>query len=124
VLRYFGVEGIRERLRAHIEMAASLGREVSATEGWELAAPVSFSTVALRFTPAHLDGPVADRTNLEIMERVNRTGEVFLSHTVLGGRTAIRLTVGNLRTTPAHVGRAWELLKSAARDVAPAPSGG
>jgi aromatic-L-amino-acid decarboxylase len=45
---------------------------------------------------------------------VNRTGEVFLSHTRLSGRFVIRLSVGNLRTEPRHVERAWALLREAA----------
>ena len=54
-----------------------------------------------------------------IMDAVNRGGDVFLSHTRLNGRFTIRLAVGNLRTEARHVERAWELLQSAAREVAP-----
>ncbi len=56
--------------------------------------------------------------NLEILDRVNESGEAFLSHARLGGRIALRLSVGNLRTTEDHVLRAWELLQDAARSVA------
>ena len=53
------------------------------------------------------------------MDAVNRTGEVFLSHTRLRGRFAIRLAIGNLRTEARHVERAWELLREAAADGGP-----
>ena len=56
-----------------------------------------------------------DARNAAIIDAVNRTGEVFLSHTRLAGRFTIRLSVGNLRTEPRHVERAWELLRQAAR---------
>ena len=55
-----------------------------------------------------------DRVNLRILERLNRSGEVLLTHTVLNGRVVLRLSIGNLRTTPAHVRRVWELLREAA----------
>ena len=55
----------------------------------------------------------ADRGNERIMEAVNRSGEAYLSHTRLGGRTVLRLAVGNAGTTEAHVARAWELLREA-----------
>ena len=56
----------------------------------------------------------ADAANAAIMDAVNRTGEVFLSHTRLRDRFTIRLSVGNLRTEPRHVERAWALLRDAA----------
>jgi aromatic-L-amino-acid/L-tryptophan decarboxylase len=58
-----------------------------------------------------------DGANGAIIDAVNRTGEIFLSHTRLNGRFTIRLAVGNLRTERRHVERAWELLRAAAREV-------
>ena len=88
--------------------------------GWERLAPVPLSTVCFRHVPP--GGWPATRTrstrhNAAVMEAVNRTGEVFLSHTKLNGRFAIRLSVGNLRTEARHVERAWELLQAAAAEV-------
>ena len=84
-----------------------------------------FSTVCFRWRPASLadreDGEVADfldAANAEIMDVVNRTGEVFLSHTRLAGRFTIRIAVGNLRTEARHVERAWSLLRAAAAEQA------
>jgi aromatic-L-amino-acid decarboxylase len=111
VLRYFGAEGIRSRLREHIRMAHELAERVGTEPGWELTSPVSFSTLTMRYASPHVDPAQLDRLNHEIIERVNRTGEAFLSHAVLRGSVAIRFTIGNIRTTDAHVMRAWELLK-------------
>ena len=91
-------------------------------EGWELAAPVSLGVLVLRYAPAALSAEAQDRINHDILERVNRGGEAFLTHTVLGGRVAIRLAVGNLRTSEAHAARAWELLRAAARAARGAPA--
>ena len=126
LLRWFGLEGLRQRIERHIELAADLAAAVEADPDWELLAPVPFSTVCLRWRPsaiaARADEPaVADRldqANAAIIDAVNRSGEVFLSHTRLAGRFTIRVAVGNLRTEARHVDRAWELLRDAAASQA------
>jgi aromatic-L-amino-acid/L-tryptophan decarboxylase len=118
-LRWFGLEGLRRRIERHIAMAADFAGWVDADPSWQLVAPVPFSTVCFRWT-GDGGGDVAttddelDNRNAAIMDAVNRSGEVFLSHTRLGGRYVIRLSVGNIRTEPRHVARAWELLRRAA----------
>ena len=124
-LRWFGLEGLRRRITRHLELGAAFARWIDDDPDWERLAPAPFSTVCFRWRPAELtdeaDPTVAsrlDEANAAIMDAVNRTGEVFLSHTRLAGRFTIRLAVGNLRTEARHVERAWELLRGAARDVA------
>jgi aromatic-L-amino-acid decarboxylase len=85
---------------------------------------VPFSTVCFRWRPRDLarnDGREVDQTldrlNEAILERVNRTGEVFLSHTRLDGRFTLRIAIGHLRTERRHVERAWELVRDAARET-------
>ena len=121
LLRWFGLEGLRRRIRHHLEMTADFAAAVDAAPDWERLAPVPFSTVCFRYRPERLavDETGLDAANIAIMDAVNRSGEVFLSHTRLAGRFTIRLAVGNLRTEARHVERAWELLQSAAREVAP-----
>ena len=123
-LRWFGLEGLRQRIERHLELAADLAAAIEADPDWERLAPVPFSTVCFRWRPAALaaraDEPeIAERldvANAAIMDAVNRTGDVFLSHTRLAGRFTIRVAVGNLRTEARHVERAWELLRAAAAD--------
>jgi aromatic-L-amino-acid decarboxylase len=120
VLRYFGSEGIAERIRNHCRLASVFAGLVDSAPGWERVAPVPFSTVVFRHGhSAAADDPaeLQDRLNMAILERVNESGEAFLSHTRLHGRVALRLSVGNLRSTEKHVRRAWELLTSAAAEV-------
>jgi aromatic-L-amino-acid decarboxylase len=118
-LRWFGLEGLRRRIRHHLELAASFAAWVDADPDWERLAPVPFSTVCFRFRPAGVAAgdEALDTMNAAIMDSVNRTGEVFLSHTRLRGRFTIRLAVGNLRTEERHVARAWELLRAAAAEI-------
>jgi aromatic-L-amino-acid decarboxylase len=121
VLRWFGVEGIRERLREHLRLARLFASWVREEDGWEVTAPAPFSLVCFRHVPAGLSPEEVDAHNERVMAAVNATGEAYLSHTRLRGRTSLRLAVGNLRTTEAHVRRAWELLKGAAADSSRAP---
>jgi len=124
VLRSFGAQGVRDRIRYHIALARTFGGWVDGEPEWLRLAPIHFSTISFRCAPAHLTGPEQDALNLEIMEQVNGTGEVFLSHTRLHGRIALRLSIGNLRTEERHLARSWELLRShAAALVAPVPTG-
>ncbi len=114
-LRWFGLDGLRRRIERHIDMATTFAGWVDAAPDWERLAPVPFSTVCFRWNPGLSMGEAAlDERNAAIMDAVNRSGEVFLSHTRLNGRFVIRLSVGNLRTEPHHVERAWALLRGAA----------
>lgn len=120
VLRTFGVAGIRERLRFHIALAQQFRLWVEEHPDFEVVAPTPLSVVCFRYRPQHnnLSEAVLDKLNERILEAVNKTGEVFLSHTKLHGRYTLRLAVGNLGTTEQHVRRAWELLQEVVNDVA------
>ena len=112
VLRYYGQQGLAERLAQHIQMAQDFAHWVDASPHWERLAPTPFSTVCFRARPAALaqDEAALDTLNAALLDRVNATGRAFLSHTRLHGRYTLRLAIGNLRTTPAHVAEAWDLL--------------
>jgi aromatic-L-amino-acid decarboxylase len=125
MLRAFGAEGLRRRIRRHIEMAQAFAAWIDEAPDWERLAPVPFSTVCFRFRPAALAGregepevaAALDALNERLMEWLNRTGEIFVSHTRLNGRFSLRLAIGNLRTEERHVARAWALLQEGARAV-------
>ena len=103
VLRCFGAERLREIQREHIALARLFASLVEESHDWELVAPPRFSLVVFRKRGS-------DEENEEIVERANRSGELFLSHTKLDDRYVIRLAIGNARTTEADVRRAWEVL--------------
>lgn len=104
VLRCHGRSGLQRHIRNGIDLAARFERWVAAEPGWELCAPRPFSVVCFR-----LEGE--DERTRALLERVNSSGEVFLSHAVLNGRYALRLAVGQYWTTEADVARAWEVLR-------------
>jgi aromatic-L-amino-acid/L-tryptophan decarboxylase len=112
VLRYFGLDGLRSRIAEHLDQAARFGSWVDDEPDAERLAPVPFATVCFRWHPIGVeDEAVLDRLNERLMERLNATGEVFLSHTRLRGRFALRVALGNLRTELRHLERAWALVR-------------
>jgi aromatic-L-amino-acid decarboxylase len=120
-LRWFGLDGLRRRIRHHLDLAQEFAAWIDDSPAWERLAPVPFSTVCFRHVPPALahDDALVDAHNAAIMEAVNRSGAIFLSHTKLDGRFTIRLAVGNLRTERRHVQRAWAALQRAAMEVEP-----
>jgi aromatic-L-amino-acid decarboxylase len=119
VIRAYGAEGLRGRIRAHCAMARELAGWIGDHPGFELAAPVPFSVVCFRAVP-DLDEERRDRFNERLLQAVNDAGPVLLSHTRLGGRVVLRIAIGNLRTGPEHVARAWEIVRSRAAELAAA----
>ncbi|MEK9502243.1 pyridoxal phosphate-dependent decarboxylase family protein [Gaopeijia maritima] len=116
VLRRFGVDGMVSRLREHVRLTRVVQGWVEATPGWEVLAPCPFATLIFRHAPADLDEAALDRHNRALMERVNRSGVAFFSHTEVRGRIGLRFSIGNLRTTEAHLRRTWGALESAAAE--------
>jgi aromatic-L-amino-acid/L-tryptophan decarboxylase len=114
MVRTYGVEGISDRIREHIRLAHEFESWVRATPGWEVAAPVPFSTVNFRACPKNVPAEKWDDFNERVLNAVNATGEVFLSHTRLHGNFVMHLAIGNIRTEEKHVARTWELLKAEA----------
>jgi aromatic-L-amino-acid decarboxylase len=121
-LRWFGMEGIRRRIAYHLDLGSAFASWVDADPDWERLAPAPFSTICFRHRPARFAGredePAIrlqlDEMNTRLMDAVNRTGEIFLSHTRLRDRFTIRMAIGNLHTEPRHVDRAWALLRAEA----------
>jgi aromatic-L-amino-acid decarboxylase len=120
VLRHLGAEGIRSAIVSHIQLAQLFSHWIDGDPDFERLAPVPFSVVCFRANPRHLALADAelDTFNERVLEAVNRTGEVFLSHTRLHDRFVIRLAVGHLRTSQQHVERAWALLRLHAARIA------
>ena len=108
VLRCYGRRGLQERIRRAIALAELFEGWVRAEPGWEVCAPRPFSVVCFRKHGG-------DRENGALLERVNRSGEIFISHTRLDGRYVLRLAIGHESTTEHHVRRAWEVLREHAK---------
>jgi aromatic-L-amino-acid decarboxylase len=120
VLRSYGVEGLRAKLRAHLALAQELAAAVDAHPDFERLAPVPLQTVCFRWAPHRPDGtPPAeaalDAANRRILDAVNAGGRAFLSHTRLAGRFALRFSIGQTENRRADVQEGWrEVLAAAA----------
>ncbi len=110
VVRHYGVEGLRYHVRRHIELAQRFRLWVEADERFELAAPAPLNLVCFR----HRAG---DDVNRELLERLNRSGDLYLTHTILDNRYVLRLCVGQARTEERHVVDAWRRIQRTAQDL-------
>ena len=110
VLRHFGIEGLQARLSEHMRLARLFADWVDSSADFERLAPVPFSVVCFRWNPAgnRWTESELDAKNEELVERVNKSGTVFLSHTRLRGKLALRVAIGHLRTHEEHIRAAWE----------------
>jgi aromatic-L-amino-acid decarboxylase len=111
VLKAFGRRGIADRIREHVRLATLFRTWVEADARFEVCAPQPLSVVCFRLREG------TDEQNQALIDTVNATGEVYLSHTRLHNRLVLRLAIGSLRTEERHVRRAWELLQDGVRSV-------
>lgn len=108
VIRYFGSDGLVERIREHCRLAALFTSWVEASEDFEMMAPVPFALVCFRACPNGVTD--LDSLNLQIMNDINASGEAYLSHTKLNGKVVLRLSVGSIRVEERHLQKVWKLL--------------
>jgi aromatic-L-amino-acid/L-tryptophan decarboxylase len=120
VLYAHGLEGLREHVRGHVALATTLADRVRGEPGFVLAAPPSLALVCLRCDTG--DPAADDRATREVLGRVNASGRAFLTHTVVGGRYAIRVAIGGVTTGGDDVDALWELLRATAAEVRAAAS--
>ncbi len=114
VLRYFGQQGLAAHIREHRRLAQLVAQWVDASADFERLAPTPFSVVCVRAHPVGMDNEgQLDALNERILNRINAAGRFFLSHTRVHGRFAIRIAIGNLRTTAQHVRDVWRALQEA-----------
>ena len=108
VIRHYGVEGLQHHIREHVNLAQQFKRWVTESTDFELAAPAPLNLVCFR----HRGG---DEINRHILERLNQSGEMYLTHTMLNGKFTLRLCVGQTQTAARHVERAWNLIQAASQ---------
>ncbi len=110
VIRHYGVEGLQHNVREHVRLAQQFADWVRNDTRFELAAPVPLNLVCFR----HKAG---DAVNQQIMDRLNCSGDLFLTHTKLNGKLTLRLSIGQMNTQQRHVERAWERIREEAERV-------
>ncbi|MGZ5384073.1 MAG: pyridoxal-dependent decarboxylase [Acidimicrobiia bacterium] len=108
VIRHYGVDGLRAFVGEHLRLARLFASWIDADDDFELAAPVPVNLVCFR----HMGG---DNINQRIMDRVNQSGEIYLTHTRLNGELTLRMSIGQTHTEERHVRNAWALIRTASR---------
>jgi len=116
VIRSYGVEGLQAMVREHLRLAALVKDWVEADSRFELLAPVDLGLVCFRLNDGR-DEAALTELNHRFLERINAAGPVFLTHTTLRGRFAVRLVVGQRTTEERHVRGAWDVISAAADGV-------
>ncbi len=115
VLRSFGVEGIRNKIKEHIRIAAIFKEKIENADDFELMAPVPFNCVCFRFNPGNVkEYDEINILNEKLLKNLNSTGKIFLSHTKLNNKFVIRLVSGQTNVEEKHVLEAWDLIREEA----------
>ncbi len=115
VMRYFGQQGLIERIREHCRLARLFANWVDDSEDFEMLAPVPFALVCFRACPKNVED--LDSLNEKIMNEINASGEAYLSHTKLNGKFTLRLSVGSIRVEERHLRKVWDLLNKFNREI-------
>lgn len=110
VIRHYGIEGLQYHIRRHIALAQEFAEWIRQSTDFELVAPAPLNLVCF----AHKAG---DEFNRRLLDRLNHTGKLYLTHTVLSGRYTLRFCVGQTWTEAEHVRRAWDLIQEMSRQV-------
>ena len=111
VIRHYGVEGLRFHVRRHVEVGQRFARWVAESDNFELATPAPLNLVCFR----HKDGDAASQ---QLLEKLNASGELYLTHTKLDGKFTLRMSIGQTNTEERHVAAAWERIQATAASLA------
>ena len=115
VIRDYGVEGIQKKVREHLEWASELARQIGESEDFELLEPQNLGLVCFRYqTGRENDKERLNALNQELMQTLNQSGKIYLTHTKVDGFIILRMVIGQTNVTRDHVQKAWELIRQTA----------
>ena len=112
VLRHYGIEGLQFHIREHVRLAREFASWIGEDDGFELAAPVPLNLVCFRLKSG-------DDANQKLMDALNSSGDLYLTHTKLNGKLTLRLAIGQTNTTERHVRSAWKRIREQASRLNP-----
>jgi aromatic-L-amino-acid decarboxylase len=117
VIRSYGVEELRTKLRYHIRIAAALSVMISGEPDFEILAPVTICVVCFRYRPEGYDEEQINTLNEKLNHQLNDSGKLYLSHTVLDGKYTLRMVTAQTNVTLDHVEKAWHRIMTDARTL-------
>ena len=118
VIRGYGYEGLQEKIRFHLQLTQKIVKKIEESENFELLAPVPVNTICFRYKPKEItDENKINDLNEELLEKLNATGKVYLTHTKLQGKYTIRFVIGQTEVEERHVDFAWDLISQFAKEL-------
>ncbi len=118
IIRHFGVEGIRNRIKEHIRLAKEFAGWIDSHPDFERMAPTDFGVVCFRAHPKNInDEDELNALNEKLLDEINKSGKLFLSHTKLNGKYVIRISISGLRTFENHVNSAKDLIQEKLQEI-------
>ncbi len=117
VIRMYGAEGLRDKVRGHIRIAKRLAEMIMHENDFQILAPVTLNVVCFRYKPSGLSDEELNGLNETLNHRLNDEGKIYLTHTTLNGVYTLRMVTGQTNVTPEHVDLAWKLIMKTAREL-------
>jgi aromatic-L-amino-acid decarboxylase len=118
VIRNFGIKGLQDKLRKHISLARYVEEKVRSDNNFELVAPVNFNLICFRLKPENVtDNEKLNEFNYQLLQRINNTGKIYLSHTRLKGIYTLRMVIGQTNVEQRHVDHAWKIIQEQANSL-------
>lgn len=117
VMRSFGAEGLREKIRLHIDIAAEIAEEIRRNAAFELLAPVPLNTICFRYHPNGITEDNLNDINAELLKKINENGKIYITHTKLNGKYALRLVFGQTNLERRHARMAWEIINECSKKI-------
>jgi aromatic-L-amino-acid decarboxylase len=116
VIRSFGVSGLQQKIRAHIKLGELFENNILNSPGFELVVPRSLNVICFRYVS--VDNEKVNDFNKLLLEKINQTNEIFLSHTIINGNFVIRFVCGQTNVKKKHIEKAWKIISSTAKSLA------
>jgi len=117
VIRSYGTEGLRDKIRYHIKIAANLSEMILKEDDFEILAPVIISVVCFRYIPSGYNEEQLNALNEKLIHLLNDSGKLYMTHTVISGKYTLRMATAQTNVTLEHVEKAWTLIKETARTL-------
>ena len=117
VIRSYGTNGLREKVREHISIASRLSELISKEDDFEILAPVVICVVCFRYVRTGYSEDQINALNEKLNHQLNDTGKLYLTHTVLNGKYTLRMVTAQTNVTMQHVMKAWDQIRETARSL-------
>lgn len=112
VIRNFGIKGLQDKIRKHISLARYIEEKIRAHDNFEIVTPANFNLICFRFKPENItDNEKLNELNLQLLQKINNTGKIYLSHTRLKGIYTLRMAIGQTNVEQKHVDQAWTIIQ-------------